>query len=922
MRAPVLFNPFPGLRPFEPDEEHLFFGREREIDELLRRLRCSRFLSVVGTSGCGKSSLVRSGLIPALQGGFMAKAGSSWRISVIRPGADPIRNLAASLNAPDVLGTNGELAKTNQLLLEVTLRRSSLGLIETVRQARIPSEDNLLLVVDQFEELFRFRRSQHIENSRDEAVAFVKLLLGAIEQKEVPIYVVLTMRSDFIGDCIEYPGLPEAVNAGLYLVPRMTRDEVRRVITGPVAVGGGEITERLVSRLLNDLGDDPNQLPVLQHALLRTWDSWQRRQQTQVPIDIEDYEAVGTLRRALSRHAEEAYVQTGTDHGHQIAEKLFKVLTDTFTDPRGVRRPTSVQELAAICEATEREVVEIVELFREPGRCFLMPPRPTRLDSLSIIDLSHESLMRCWTRLVTWSEEEQASARQYTRLSQAAIGFEAGLAGLWDDPELAIGLQWRRDNQPTAAWAARYDKYFIQAMDFLDCSVKERNRVQAAREKERKNQLRLAWAFATALGLLLSVALFSYYFAKMETARAGANLQLAKRAVDESLSSAGRQQARDVPDPPQVEQFRQELLNKAEEFYSNFLAMQINKGPEFQAESALVHSKLGDINRLLEKREDAVNEYKLAISSFEELNQENPGNREYRRALAYAHNWLGETLRLWAEETQNVPERQSEAEQEYESALRLQEGLHEELLQNAEYQQELARTYDNRGILRSDRKDLKNAELDFNEATRLLEHLANSEPGSQTTVGQNPPSHDLVLVYNNLAILLSGEKQQTRAEDLSEQAIRIQQELIKQDPENWGYREELAIFQDNLAFLALQNGRREVAKQLNHAALDSIETLATPPRLMETERAKAHMFYRYLGSSDHPEFHALYMHLGDEYVNLATAYFRNDEPDAAGLAIQSLGRILPDVAEPDRTRLEKLYRELQSRLQEIKNKSK
>src|SRR5579872_2534232 len=100
-------NPFPGLRPFEAEEDHLFFGREKQIDDLLRRLRTTRFLSVIGTSGSGKSSLVRSGLIPALQGGFMAGAGSSWRIAVMRPGEDPIGHLAETLTARAVLGGTG-----------------------------------------------------------------------------------------------------------------------------------------------------------------------------------------------------------------------------------------------------------------------------------------------------------------------------------------------------------------------------------------------------------------------------------------------------------------------------------------------------------------------------------------------------------------------------------------------------------------------------------------------------------------------------------------------------------------------------------------------------------------------------------------------------------------------------------------------
>ena len=93
-------------------------------------------------------------------------------------------------------------------------------------------------------------------------------------RRDLPIYVVLTMRSDFIGDCMDYPGLPEALNHGQYLVPRMTRDELRSAITGPVAVAGGDIAPRLVRRLLNDIGDNQDELPLLQHALMRTWEHW------------------------------------------------------------------------------------------------------------------------------------------------------------------------------------------------------------------------------------------------------------------------------------------------------------------------------------------------------------------------------------------------------------------------------------------------------------------------------------------------------------------------------------------------------------------------------------------------------------------------------------------------------------------------
>jgi tetratricopeptide (TPR) repeat protein len=910
-----LFNPFPGLRPFEPDEDHLFFGREKEIDELLRRLRASRFLSVVGTSGSGKSSLVRSGLIPSLYSGFIVNAGSTWRVATLRPGEDPIGHMAAALNRSDVLGTEGEMASTNHVLLEATLRRSTRGLVDAVRQARIPPEDNLLVIVDQFEELFRFRHGRQIETSRDEAVVFVKLLLEAAREPEVPIYIVLTMRSDFIGDCMEYPGLPEAVNAGQYLVPRMTRDELRSAITGPIAVARGEIAPRLVLRLLNDLGDDQDQLPVLQHALMRTWDHWEQHRTPGQPIDIADYEAVGTLQLALSLHAEEAFLETGSDANRKLAERIFKALTDTFSDPRGIRRPTSVGQLSAICEASEQEVIQIVEIFRRAGRSFLMPPLAAVLHSQSIIDLSHESLMRCWTRLITWAEEERASARFYARLSQASAWHGEGTAGLWHNPELELGVRWRRQNRPTEAWAQRYDSFFPRAMDFLERSEREQERIGAERENARKNKLRLAWAVAGALGVLLLVALFYYHVAQTENRRAEANLGLALRAVDESLSSAGNQQGRESPDPPQLEYFRQQLLKKAEDFYTNFLATQGKNDLKFRADSAGVHSRLGDINRLVGKREDAVAQYKLAIQGFEQLSREKPGNAEYRQALAYAHQWLAENLRLWLEETPNPPCKRSDAEAEYNSALSLQKDLLQASPQNADYAQELARTYYNRGILLYDGGDPKATESDFREAVQLLEPLAEKDLESQTKESENPPSHDLARVDNNLGGLLNDQ-------GYYERAIKIQEELTKKSPENWEYKVELAKFYNNLSFLAWSAGEDELAAQSNHRALDGIEELLTPVPALESERAKAHMLHFAMGASVHPELHVPYMHLGDEYVKLATEYFNSGSPGAARLAIQALGDVLPNVAEPDRARLTKSYQALQKRLQESQNKRK
>ena len=251
--APAIKSPYPGLRPFEAEESDLFFGREPQVDELLRRLGKSRFVAVIGSSGSGKSSLVRAGLVPALIGGYLTSAGSHWRIAVFRPGGDPIGALRDALHAAS---GGGEQDDTSRGLMEITLRRSSLGLVEATRQAQMAEHENLLIIVDQFEELFRFQRARGLNEAIDEAAALVRLLLEAVRQADIPIHVLITMRSDFLGDCSQFRELPETINEGLYLVPRMTRDQFRQAIVGPAAVSGVTVTPRLVQQLLNDIGNE------------------------------------------------------------------------------------------------------------------------------------------------------------------------------------------------------------------------------------------------------------------------------------------------------------------------------------------------------------------------------------------------------------------------------------------------------------------------------------------------------------------------------------------------------------------------------------------------------------------------------------------------------------------------------------------
>jgi hypothetical protein len=502
--------PYPGLRPFKEDESDIFFGREKPTDQLLARLASNRFLAVIGPSGCGKSSLVRAGMIPAIRAGFIAAVGSRWRICEIRPGEKPLGRLASALASPDILGADRNSGES-LAFIEATLRRGPLGLIEIVRDAEALQGSTLLVVVDQFEEIFRYRE----RIAADEADAFVALLLASTGQRDVPIYVVITMRSDYLGDCAVFHGLPEAVSESQYLTTRLTWEELELAIAGPARVFNGQVEPKLVNRLINDFGTDPDQLPLLQHALARLWSRCSASAVRPV-LTAQDYEAIGGLAEALSRHGDEILAEL-TPAQQVIAEIMFRRLSGTENGRRDVRCPARINEIAKVAAADSAEVIAVAEAFRRPDRSFLAAPQGP-LSEDSVLDLSHESLIRQWRRLAGWVAAEAASAEMYRRLSDWALRWAQGNADLWRGPDLASAINWRQLEGPGPDWAERYGSrdHFYLAMKFLDASEEALRTAVAAEETRRRLQMRRVQRMALAFGLAtasLLAAILVYFVA-------------------------------------------------------------------------------------------------------------------------------------------------------------------------------------------------------------------------------------------------------------------------------------------------------------------------------------------------------------------------------------------------------------------------
>ncbi len=509
----TLQTPYVGLRPFGERDAVLFFGRDQHVRELLMKLEAKqRFIAVLGASGSGKSSLVRAGLVPALHRGALMSAGYNWNVCIFKPGDAPLTNLAEALTEHPSWRDSDNRADA-VASLSAALAMSPLSLTELYRQkAEAIGGQALLLVVDQFEEIFRYR-----QKNVDEAESFINLLLRS-STEDVPIYVVLTMRSDFLGNLVAFFGLPEAVNRGLYLTPRLGPDQLKSIIASPLSLVGGEIDPVLASRLVNTLeGED--ELPIMEHALLRMWNRAQAAERNS--IRVEDFETVcaphkrssssdgarpvlsgqAKLSYAIDNHASEIY-DTLSSQQQRLARQVFLALVER-REGRDVRRPRTFKQLLEEIDEQERDNVEaVIDAFQAEQVGFLRPSMSTMLADERVIDISHESLFRQWHLFQQWLSEEELDAVELKEWQQRAARQKEG-GGWLDEQDGERAERWRarvHDRTTPSMWATRYggpvayaevDAYIKLSIERVQQAKAEQARLEREAEEAKTRGLEL-----------------------------------------------------------------------------------------------------------------------------------------------------------------------------------------------------------------------------------------------------------------------------------------------------------------------------------------------------------------------------------------------------------------------------------------------
>lgn len=505
-----IVEPYRGLRAYGRRDAALFFGRDAEVQDVVDRLAKRGIVAVVGPSGVGKSSLVRAGLLPALARGAIADS-DTWPTVVVTPGSEVVKTLAVELAALDPGLPPGEVR--TRLDDDHGLHDVAGGIV------RAGTDSRILVVVDQFEEVFTLGASGDAEH-------LAGLLTSATGRMDARTVVVVVMRADFYPIAAAVPGLDEVLSRSQYVVPAMSGDQLERIVSEPARRAGGLLEPGLLGAILGDVSDDPGTLPLLQHLL---YELWQRR--IDRVMTRHAYDQLGGVAGALAHRAEVVYTDL-SERRRGIAKGVLLRGVQPARNATDTRRPVPPGELEGLDPDPER--VEAVVRDLVDARLLTASHDPASDER--IVELAHEAMIDHWPRLAAWVADDRDRLQAHHKLAAAAREWdEQGRHDDWlltgrqlDD---ALDLPDASDSRPAGVHLSSTERELVArsraARD--ERHAREVERRDRERRVERRSSLRLR----ALVGVLVVVSTVAggFWFTASRDARAAAVRELAAESA-------------------------------------------------------------------------------------------------------------------------------------------------------------------------------------------------------------------------------------------------------------------------------------------------------------------------------------------------------------------------------------------------------
>lgn len=614
--------PYRGLQPFEIEHAEFYFGREAMIKQLVSEAMSNSLITVVGASGCGKSSLIRAGLVAALSDRALRSDGV--RVCIFRPGPDPFGALSTSLIEyvePEITNVQ-RLAQAHKLADHLRRRLLSMSDVATRLRHKQPNLARLVLIVDQFEEVFTECREEPLRE------AFGELLLRASE--ETTITVVLVLRADFYGRVLLNRWLGEAGRAQFFTVFSMTQKELRDAIERPALMTGREFERGLTERILADVAGEPGNLPLLEFALTELWNL----QTAQGLLTHEAYEKIGGVRKAIAWRAESIFNDLDKEGHGEIVQHILQRLTHYDQGIERTRRRVRLDELSTPRAPDDR--VNLVVKRLADSR--LLVTEWDEMIGAATVEVSHEALLQNWERLCRWLDDAHA-------------------LGLWREKLASLLKTWKEANQDEGALLrgaplSEAQKWLTEVSQdlhelerrFIEDSLDLREREAAEQAEQQRQKARLdaelrassrlrRWVLGLGISILVAIVLVTAALVLLNVTAEERDLRATEVAI-RSTTEAKAVFERDSRSTDVVLQNTQVAgiaveLDSAEQTRSTAIAAQTTAESEAFIRATAQALAESDRNLMDASRREAFVE-KLAFASMSELE----GNYELALLLA------------------------------------------------------------------------------------------------------------------------------------------------------------------------------------------------------------------------------------------------------------------------------------------------
>jgi len=775
--------PYRGLRPFREEDEPFFCGRETFTSALMEAVSQRNLIAVVGASGSGKSSVVRAGLMPKLR----RKTDRVWELVAMLPQERPIYSLAACLHPL----LEPELPEVDRLReigkLSSCLEKREIRLRDVVDRLldKQPGTDRLLLVVDQWEELYTLCRD---ETARE---CFIEQLLDAAASERCA--VVLTLRADFFGHALSDRHLSDRLQGGVVNIGPMTRQELQRAIVEPAERIGLRFEDGLVGRILDDVGVEPGSLPLLEFLLTELWEKRRSGE-----LFHEAYDAIGGVRRAIAERAEQSFARmaVGEQEATHWALMALVVPGDGAAD---TRRRAFLEEFSPLA----RDVIAKLAADR-----LLVTARDVA--GREVVEVGHEALIREWKRLRQWVNDDRDFLRTLRRLEEEVAFWDAD-----DRPADLLLPAGRRLTEAKELLGSRPQPIGAKVRAYVEASLAAEQEVEAAKKRAEERRLSRTRAFAATISGLLLVAVASafLFFWEQEIARNQTEIARSQTEVARNQTDIARSQTRQAEDSYKAAlQNTNDLAKQAKEYLDSG-AVQTKAVKELLS---IVENALGDLGKIkftsAIQREQAnvlltvsdvyleFGDIRQALERANTANQlarqlveNDPDNAEWQSVL------YGSRFRI--EDILVAQKKISEAREEFDAALTIAEQFAARAPQNLEWEERRSFIHDKIGDLFRSQDDLQHAGEQYQVALTIGLQLMSNDPAKPQWRGRVAASH------NRIGDILAQKQDLDGAFAHYRQAFDITERIARDDPASLAHQFTLAVRHSRIA--AVMNSRRD-----------------------------------------------------------------------------------------------------------------